>query len=278
MRSINKLIEVKHGSWFARYIVYPDNQRYIPEYAVKISEMEKVKLPACRKKIFEQIKDSIVTDNIVEDLSAAYFQQVKPLYENIKENIVVNITETNASAFNTPINLMMTALCTDAADVTIFSDVTGDYLMRLFRHISTITVAPYEDASGQYLYSLKYDNVTLNDMSPRSMQFKNMVPVTRTDKFKELINNGNLLLAFADIYDGNLDDDTLEITDLPDGVELINYDQFTGAFEGNEIYLEGPDVSRRYNSVYGANNFDASFVELLQRMIIHKLKKEAVDE
>ena len=273
MKSINKLIEVKHGSWFARYIVYPDNQRYLPEYAVKISELEKLELPAYRKKIFEQIKDNIVANNIVEDLSAAYFQQVKPLYENTKENIVVNITDTNASAFNTPINLMMAALCTDTADITISSDRTGDYLMRVFRHISAITVAPYDNIHGQYMYILMHDIMTLNDMSPRSMQFKNMVPVVQTDKFKELINNGNLLLAFADIYDGNLDDDTLEITDLPDGVELINYDQFTGAFEGNEIYLEGPDVSRRYNSVYGANNFDASFVELLQRMIIHKLKK-----
>lgn len=80
------------------------------------------------------------------------------------------------------------------------------------------------------------------------------------------------MLAYADAYHSNLDDDIINITDPIEYVSSIEYDQFTGSVKDNVIEVRSTLFKSMYAGNYEANELDSMFVELLQMSIKARLE------
>lgn len=259
-----RLIEVRHNTTFQRYLMYDNESMYIPGEATRLLDVDKSSLPPSRRKIYEQIYDELLYTEYKDKLEHVFFMQAKPIYVNIEENIMIDINDTQDVLFNMPLNLLYAAASVDNSNV-IYTLPKCDSHIRVVRHHMCMVVTKDDGYLTGYNINAKIDVITLNQLLPRSVEFQHTVQLTRNEKFVSKITNGNIMLAFADIYYNNLDDDVIVINNPMDGIESIRYDQFSGCVVGNhvEIITNNPIDPVRYD----ADKIDNGLVETLMQCI-----------
>lgn len=223
--------------------------------------------------------DKLLSDDRLTDVKTIYFKKITNTHVNEEDNINVTTNDENTSLFNIPSNLMLAAALTDTFDSTFTSSrgkhFEDDIIVRMIRNTMSVSMYPGEDGIiGAYACNLIADTGSINEMPVRSIQYNHMVRLIRNNKFKSNITNGNLLLAYADIYRANVDADTLNINNPCEDVSTIEYDQFTGDVNDNVIRVYTGGKSTIYNDYYAADELDNSFIELLKNGI----KKWFADE
>ena len=257
-------MEVCHDKTFARYDVQSNPNDAWKDGATLLGGPETLNLSASRRKIYEQIVDAIYSYDCFSDIDTIYFKQAAAIYSLPNENIDIDINSTQHTLFNTPINLMVAAACTDEHDVTFYSDVTDERIVRIVRYTTSVNIHPTDsDPVGMHMVDLNGDNIILNSVSPRSIQYKHIVRLINCKNFVSKITNGNLLLAFADIYHHNLDDNIIEIPSLLPNVSNVVYDQFSKYSNGNAIEVNGIQNGSIYIGEYRPDDLDSVFVEFL---------------
>ena len=263
-KTVKVHMEVCHDKTFARYDVQSNPNDAWKDGATLLGGPETLNLPASRRKIYEQIVDAIYGYDCFSDTDLIYFKQAGAMYSLPNENIHVDINSTQHILFNTPLNLMFTAACTDDHDITFYSDVTSERIVRLVRYAMSINVHPTDgDPVGMHMVYMNGDHIVLNDVSSRSIQFNHVIRLINCKNFVSKITNGNLLLAFADIYHHNLDDDIIEISSLLPGVGNVIYDQFSKYSDGNVIEVNRIQNGSIYIGEYRPDVLDSVFVEFL---------------
>lgn len=264
-----QLVEINWNMNWGRYLVFHKSKRHLHKVSIKvINPNAHSAMVALHDGIFNAIKDY----NLFDNLEDVYFHAIKPIYVNPKEKIMVDIQTTQSILFNTPINLMYNAAVGCDFDKTFFNDETGSTIVRLQRHNLCVVVSAEASNFGGYVIHSQFDHVTLNEVHPRSIQFAHVTQLIRCDTFFERMTNGNLLLAMADSYFGNADDDVISITHVGK-VSGIYYDQFTGSVEGNVIEVNiGGEVIE-----YDAAELDSTLIELLAYCIKEKMKPVETD-
>lgn len=265
--------EVLHHKLFARYNVQTNPSDVWKKGATLIGSVDTTKLAKHDLKVYEEVVADILNHKELWGSDEIWFKKVED-YVTPDDSCIVNINDTNNVLFNTPVNLMLTAACTKAFDVSYYNEKTNERIVRLIRYAMTINIHPTEGVVGAHMCNLYGDSVTVNDINPRTIQFSQFVQLLNCTLFKREITNGNLMLAFADIYYNNLDDDVIDINDvLPD--VTVRYDQFTGDVCDNHIQLDSPNLPGKLDSMYAADLLDSGFVEFLQDAIGYvTLKKE----
>lgn len=264
-----QLVEINWNMNWGRYLVFHKSKRHLHKVSIKvINPNAHSAMVALHDGIFNAINDY----NLFDNLEDVYFHAIKPIYVNPKEKIMVDIQTTQSILFNTPINLMYNAAVGSDFDKTFFNDETGSTIVRLQRHNLCVAVSAEASNFGGYVIHSQFDHVTLNEVHPRSIQFAHVTQLIRCDTFFERMNNGNLLLALADSYFGNVDDDVISITHVGK-VSGIYYDQFTGSVEGNiiEVTIGGEVIE------YDAAELDSTLIELLTYCIKEKMKPVETD-
>lgn len=258
-----QLIELKWDGGWGRYLVFHKSKRHLHEVSLKLIDPNAHRaMTPLHNALFNAI-----TPREFDDLEDVYFHAIKPIYVNPKEKIMVDIQTTQSILFNTPINLMYIAAVGADFDKTFFNDESGSTIVRLQRHNLCVAVSAEASNFGGYVMHSQFDHVTLNEVHPRSIQYAHITQLIRCNDFKEHMTNGNLLLAMADSYFNNADDDVISITHVGN-VNGIYYDQFTGSVEGNIIEITmGTDVVE-----YDAAKLDSALVEILEYCINEKMK------
>lgn len=264
-------IEVLHDKTYARYVVRTHPTEQWKDGATQLGGIDLTKLSPSRRKTLTQIIDHISSCTELDGYDDVWFKQL-PAYVSSNGEQTVNITDTDGLLFNIPINLMLLSACTTDYDVTYHSAKTQSRIVRLIRCTTSVNVHPYDGVAGAYACTLRTDFITVNQINPRSIQFNNLVQLIDCNAFKDKITNGNLLLAFADAYYDNLDDDIINIKDAIPNVEVV-YDQFTGNEQGNTIELNSSDLPGKFEVSYEAGKLDSGFVEFLEDSIKHYIAK-----
>lgn len=273
MKTTKHLIEVMHNSTIARYLVHVgDLQNNPPDGFTKLTDVVEANLSPSRRVIYNDIKKNIIADKLASDLDLVYFKQTEPCYADNAESIVVTIEDTNAVLYNTPLNLMLLAACTDGVKHTFRSDKTNTRIVQLERNHSVVGVSDIASEFGPYYINNQTDTITINELSVRSIQFIHFMKLVNCSDFKNKMTNGNLLLAYADAYHHNLDDDVISINHPMENVASIDYDQFTGSVADNIIEVRSTYTTSMYAGNYEANQLDSGFVELLQMSIKARLE------
>lgn len=258
-------IEVSHDRVFARYIVKTHPSEEWKNGATQINQLVLSRLPPSRRVIARQVIEHVSSCSELDNYEDIWFKQV-PDYITSDGEHRVSINDTDSLLFNIPINLMLLAACTDEYDVTYYDARTQSRIARLIRCATSVNVHPYDGVAGAHACTLRGDYITVNQINPRTIQFNNLVQLIHCVPFKDKITNGNLLLAFADAYNDNLDDDIININDVIPNVEVV-YDQFTGNGSGNLIELNSLDLPGKFQTTYEANKLDSGFVEFLEDCI-----------
>lgn len=222
----------------------------------------------------DDIVNAIIAESDLLGYNALYFELVSSTYVNKKEDIKVTHKDEHGLLFNTPIHLMFAAALIDDVDVSFKSEITGETLVRLIRNCNSVSVYPNDSIIGSYNSVHVDDRFTVNNLNVRSIQYLNLMQLIRCKEFRNRINNGNMLTAFADSYHGSNDDDTLEVPSNIEGIATIHYDQFTGPCDDNdiEIYTEGAGTYREL--FYKSNTLDESFVNMLRGMAINHITQK----
>lgn len=267
LKPVTLHIEVSHDTAFVRYVVKTHPTQEWKDGATQVNGLLSSNLSPSIRVISQQIIDHISSCSELDNYEDVWFKKV-PDYVTPDGEHRVSINDTDALLFNIPINLMLLAACTDNYDVTYYNERTQSRIARLIRCATSINVHPYEGVAGAHACTLRCDYITVNQVNPRTIQFNNLVQLIHCAPFKDKITNGNLLLAFADAYYDNLDDDIINIQDVIPNVEVI-YDQFTGNESGNLIELDSLNLPGKLNTTYVASELDSGFVEFLEDAINH---------
>ena len=272
MKTTKHHIEVKHANAIARYLIQVgDLESNPPEGYTQMGFVIENNLSPSRRTIYNDIKKAILAERLATDLNLVYFKQTDPIYADDREAIVVTIENTNAVLYNTPINLMVMAACTNDVNPSFHSDKNNQRIVQLERGHTVVGVLDMASDFGAYYINNVTDSITINEISTRSIQFIHFMKLVNCTLFKQRMTNGNLLLAYADAYHANLDDDIINIANPVEYVDSILYDQFTGSVEGNIIEVHSSLFKSMYAGNYEANELDSMFVELLQMSIKARL-------
>lgn len=262
--TINKslILEVSHDSGFERYhirYVKKDSKPDWPNYR-KLEVKGVGDEPILISTKVGDIYDNLSKNNLIKPDMDIYYCKAPAVYESRSDKVKIDINDTQQNLFNIPINLLLAAATTRYSNMTYYS--TGFAIARLIRHHAGIEIIDDDRRIG-YQYLFVGSMLTFNELSPRSIQHEHLARLLRCPDFVKQINNGNLVLAYADIVYGNLDDDVINgnvFTRLSEND--LYYDQFTGTVKGNMIEVTS-DNSGLYRGSYDATELDAGIIELL---------------
>ena len=224
-------------------------------------------------RLYPYLLSTIVTDERLTGDGYIYYKKVEYVYVDDDHDIRVTTKDENTSMFNIPVNLMFTAATTSKPEVDYISDIRPEdksLIVKVIRNAGGIAVYPsVHNSIGAYLVNIITDTHTVNELPVRCIQYNHLMRLINNKAFRQTINNGNLLLAYADTYCFNIDADNIIINNPCHGVDTIEYDQFTGTDGQNEITVCKQDGFGRYADTYIAENLDSSFIELLSESIKH---------
>lgn len=260
-------LEVQHENGFERYLVFTEKLSYLPVYATRLNGVDVEELSFDDRSRYNDVRAAIIASNYTDDLDSVYYTPTRPIFEDPYDEFRVHINDTNDVLFNTPINLMLVASCTKQVS-KIYSRRAGN--IQVTRHIHGVSIKSFDTYS---IDSTRFNSV-MNVLSPRSLQFIDMANLVNNVLFTRNMNNGNLTLAYADIYHNNNDENIIEIKDPSPTVTLIRYDQFTGAAVGNmvEVVLSNDVDNPLYFDSMQCNNW---LVEILSGCTEHQLIKQS---
>lgn len=266
MKNVTHHIEVKHDHGFERYLVYTERPDNPPAGLEKLTG-EHVK--SLRKKylsINEEIRWYLMGCNFVNDIDDIYYINVSLVYKDPESKRDVHINETNDDLFNIPLNLIYTAACTSdcVQEFEFDSDMTPSLILE--RRHTQICV----NYNSVYMLNMYTDILPLNNVSVRCIEYRHGIMLVRNEKFLSQINNGNLVLAYADIYHCNNDDDVVNITNPSEMIGNIHYDQFTGPVSGNDILVTTNGSLE--DLVFKSTDLDSWLVELLTECMEERIK------
>ena len=260
-----QVIEISHDYGFVRYhLIYIEAEDFNRDRCYKPLKDE---LDAVLDLDFADIWKYVQDNNLFKEGYVIHYRKLDPIFSYGHDQPDILLNDTQQNLFNIPINLLVGAACTRQSDITFYE--SNRPIVRLVRHNTFVEVI--DNARDiRYVICLKNDNVMFNDLSNRSIQFEHFARLLRCVEFKELINNGNLVLAYADSYMNNLDDDVIDDDIFTDSsIFKINYDQFTGPYDDNIIEIAVNSKHNEYTGEYQASQLDATIIELLQCGIAH---------
>ena len=260
-----QVIEVSHDYGFVRYhLIYIETGDFNRDHCYKPL---KDALDAVLDLDFADIWKYVQDNNLFKEDYVIHYRKLDPIFSYGHDQPDILLNDTQQNLFNIPINLLVGAACTRQSDITFYE--SNRPIVRLVRHNTFVEVIDIA-RDIRYAICLKNDNVMFNDLSNRSIQFEHFARLLRCAEFKELINNGNLVLVYADSYMNNLDDDVIDGDVFTDPtIYKINYDQFTGPYDDNIIEVTTTSSKNQYVGEYQASQLDSGIVELLQYSIIH---------
>lgn len=256
-------LEVNHSGEFERYVIFTKKLDYLPNYVTRLVDVNLDELSSLEIIRHGELREVIISNNFTDDLSQVYYTATRPIYEDPDGQFRVHINDTNDILFNIPINLMLVSSCTDKPSKTYRR--TGCNV-RVTRHQSQVSIKSYDNYA---IDSIHFTDV-MNVLSPRSLQFVDMANLINDISFTHGISNGNLTLAYADIYHNNNDEDIVVIKNPTPKIALIRYDQFTGVVNNNmvEVVLADDLDNPLYFNSYLR---DSWLVEILTDCIKHYL-------
>lgn len=259
------VIEILHDYGFVRYhLIYLKEGEFNRRINYKPLEDE---LDAVLDFEFADIWKYAQDNGLFKEGYVIYYRKLDPIFRYGHDQPDILLNDTQHNLFNIPINLLVGAACTHQKDITFYEN--NRPIVRLVRHNAFIEVLD-NSRDIRYAICLKNDNAMFNDLSNRSIQYEHFARLLRCVEFKELINNGNLVLAYADYYMNNLDDDVIDGDVFTESsIYRINYDQFTGPCDDNIIEVTTTSSKNQYVGEYQANKLDSGIVELLRYSIIH---------
>lgn len=268
------MLEVKSASGFNRYHIryFEDNitPRDIYPYYRKLGPLEYTGEECDDEDEIRELYISVMKNKLMHDGFNIYYRKAAAIYKSIDKSVVVELNDTNGVLFNTPLNLLLLAACTHSPETTYRLD-TGNTI-KLVRHHAGVEVVV---VGSVVRYQVLSDTLlTFNELSPRCIQFAHVAQLLRCPEFIENINNGNLLLAYADTCMGNLDDDVID-GDVFTAATRYNvyYDQFTGSIPDNFIVVTPRyGITDIYQGEYESNLLDSRLVELLHRSMSYWVK------
>lgn len=267
MKNNSHHIEVSHEHGFERYIIYTEVTNSTPLGVAKLVTDPDLDLDADVRQIRMDIINHILKCDFETNIDSIYYIKASLIYTDPADSYSVHINETNDVVFNIPMNLMYTAVCSKSCLMEFTLDSTVWPRIVLERRHSQICI----NYDSVYMIGTYTDILTLNEMTPRCVQFVHGAMLIRNSSFLNNLNNGNLTLAYADIYHNNLDDDIIYINDPSSKIASIHYDQFTGVATDNtiEVCFTSKDEKPRY---FQSNKLDNELVELLTQCMITRLR------
>lgn len=266
MKNVTHHIEVKHDHGFERYLVYTKRPDDPPAGLEKLTGAHVKSLRKKSLAINEEISWYLMGCDFVNDIDDIYYINVSLVYKDPEGKHDVHINQTNDDLFNIPLNLMYTAACTShcVQEFEFDSDMTPSLVLeRRHMHVGV-------NYNSVYMLNMYTDILPLNSVSVRCIEYRHGVMLIRNEKFLSQINNGNLVLAYADIYHGNNDDNVVNINNPSEKIANIHYDQFNGAVPDNEIFVSTKDGLEA--TVFKSDELDSWLVELLTECMEERIK------
>lgn len=176
---------------------------------------------------------AIRSDTRFDECDTIYYTEVDAV--SITTSTVRTTREQeNALIFNVPINLIFAGVCSHSSDLS-FHDNKGHLIMRVVRFNEMVTCYPTDTLYGAYTINLARESRCMNEICPRALEHRLFMRLIHCGEFVTRVNNGNLFLAFMDIYYGNNDDGTLNLHNPGPGVTHLMYNQYIEPSTGNPL-------------------------------------------
>ena len=176
---------------------------------------------------------AIRKDSRLDEYDTIYYSEV----DNVSIPTTMERTtmeQENALIFNVPINLIFAGVCSHSSDLS-FHDNSGHLIMRVVRFNEMVTCYPTDTLYGAYTINLARESRCMNEICPRALEHRLFMRLIYCSEFVTRVNNGNIFLAFMDIYYGNNDDGTLDLRDPGPGVTNLMYNQYVEPGTGNPL-------------------------------------------
>lgn len=202
-----------------------------------------------------------------------YYYQVDKIDSIPDTGKRATVEQENSLIFHVPINLLFAAVCCESPDNS-FYDKQGRLIMNVVRYNDMITCYPTDTVYGAHSIPLNHDDRTMIQYCPRSLEHRLFLRLIECEAFVSRVNNGNLFLAFMDIYYDNNDDGTLDLKEPGPGVTNLMYNHYLPPGIGNPLTamtkVELNDGNKFFS--FESHEFDAVLVELIQDAIKRRVE------